>query len=631
MQRANFLGLNGFVWWLGVVENRLDPLKLGRCQVRIFGWHTDNKSDIPTKDLPWAQPMLPTNGESTTSTLKDGQYVVGFFTDGESAQVPIIMGALPGIPDKGPNPSRGFSDQRTTDELKEYPKEPDAIFYTSDGTGVAVNEKEAAQNWPFKLNEPTSSRLYRHEKVDDTNVGMRRKTLDKQVPTAGPEGLYWDEPYPAYNTTPPFNKVTETESGHVFEMDDTPGSERIHMMHRVGTFFEMYPSGTKVEKVTKNNYQIIMGDDMIHVMGRVNITVDSDVNILARGDINIIGGNDLSARIAGNIDITAGENINFRAKNLSMQIDDSIQIQTTTFNESSSNKNLTASNYKETVGESFYRWNGDKHMWTGADTFSRHASGTDHSCPSDPSRDSGEDCSNITSATNSSVPGIPEAPFRSEYNNPVVEEEEIPVPNLKVVSLDSITPEQGEALKSTPEYGASETTNPAERAPATPVTIGDGECIPISNLAVSQNCINLIKEKEGFRAQAYVDPGTKGQPITIGYGVTAQSLGRPIKLGDTVSQQQAEEDLKLVVDNFAVQVKKLLTIDCVTQGQFDALVSFAYNVGAGNLKKSTLLKLTNAGDRIAAGDAFLDWTKAAGKVLPGLVTRRQKERELYLS
>lgn len=96
--RNNFIGLNGFIWWVGVVENRAgDELGIGRCQVRIFGWHTDDTSALPTKDLPWATPMLPINAPNTFSKPRMGDWIVGFFMDGESAQFPIMMGILPGI------------------------------------------------------------------------------------------------------------------------------------------------------------------------------------------------------------------------------------------------------------------------------------------------------------------------------------------------------------------------------------------------------------------------------------------------------------------------------------------------------------------------------------------------------
>jgi hypothetical protein len=95
--RNNFLGSDKFIWWVGEVEARNDPLGLGRCRVRIFGWHTDNVSLLPVDELPWAHPLLPLNNAQTFSTPKQGDWVVGFFMDGESAQVPIMMGVLPGI------------------------------------------------------------------------------------------------------------------------------------------------------------------------------------------------------------------------------------------------------------------------------------------------------------------------------------------------------------------------------------------------------------------------------------------------------------------------------------------------------------------------------------------------------
>ena len=96
-ENNNILGMNGFIWWIGVIENRKDPMKLGRCQIRIFGWHTENKAQLPTKDLPWAQTLLPMNQSRTMNPPELGDWVVGFFLDGESAQFPIMMGVLPGF------------------------------------------------------------------------------------------------------------------------------------------------------------------------------------------------------------------------------------------------------------------------------------------------------------------------------------------------------------------------------------------------------------------------------------------------------------------------------------------------------------------------------------------------------
>ena len=97
MMSTNFAGKNGFIWWVGVIENRVDPLMIGRCQVRIFGWHNENPIILPTKDLPWAQAMVPINNSKHISPPSVGEWVLGFFMDGEQAQIPVMMGVLPGI------------------------------------------------------------------------------------------------------------------------------------------------------------------------------------------------------------------------------------------------------------------------------------------------------------------------------------------------------------------------------------------------------------------------------------------------------------------------------------------------------------------------------------------------------
>ena len=94
----NRLGHDNFVWWIGVVENNIDPLNLGRCKVRIFGSHTDNLQEIPTKDLPWATPIYPINHSRSFSTPLEGEYVFGFFMDGASSQSPAMLGIFPAIP-----------------------------------------------------------------------------------------------------------------------------------------------------------------------------------------------------------------------------------------------------------------------------------------------------------------------------------------------------------------------------------------------------------------------------------------------------------------------------------------------------------------------------------------------------
>jgi hypothetical protein len=106
---ANRIGHDNFVWWIGVIEDRKDPLNLGRCKIRIFGSHTENLQLIPTSSLPWAMPMYPVNDPRTFSAPMEGEYVFGFFTDGLSSQAPVYMGVFPGIPQSEPKPGVGFS------------------------------------------------------------------------------------------------------------------------------------------------------------------------------------------------------------------------------------------------------------------------------------------------------------------------------------------------------------------------------------------------------------------------------------------------------------------------------------------------------------------------------------------
>jgi DNA-binding helix-hairpin-helix protein with protein kinase domain len=96
----NFIGQDGFVWWIGIVEDIDDPLTLGRCKVRCFGYHPAKKDGlVPTEDLPWALAIHPVNTPNLYGTPKAGDWVFGFFLDAVSAQEPAILGYLPAIPE----------------------------------------------------------------------------------------------------------------------------------------------------------------------------------------------------------------------------------------------------------------------------------------------------------------------------------------------------------------------------------------------------------------------------------------------------------------------------------------------------------------------------------------------------
>lgn len=257
------LGTNRF-YWQGVVEDRMDPLKLGRVRVRILGIHTEKRSiddangeGIPTEALPWAYPENGINSASmngighSPNGVVEGTWVVGYSRDGRACQSLVYTGTIGGIPQNGPE-NIGFNDPNM-----KYPKST-------------------------HLNEPDTNRLTRNEKIDETIVGAKNSSRDTGITTA--DGRSWSEPESPYAAEYPFNKVFESESGHVKEIDDTPGAERLHEYHKSGTYEEIHPSGAKVTKVVSDNYEIVIGDDFVHVTGFSNVNIDKALNVNVKGN-----------------------------------------------------------------------------------------------------------------------------------------------------------------------------------------------------------------------------------------------------------------------------------------------------------------------------------------------------------
>lgn len=143
---------------------------------------------------------------------------------------------------------------------------------------------------------------------------------------------------------------------------------------------------------------------------------------------------------------------------------------------------------------------------------------------------------------------------------------------------------------------------------------------------ISQSMIELIKGWEGFVGHAYKPVPTEKE-WTIGYG----HYGADVKPGMTVSRAEAEQLLRRDLEKFEQTLIRQCEKDGVSlrQQEFDALVSFAYNLGPANLFGSTLWKRVKAGDYAGATTEFHKWTKAGGKVLPGLVRRRAAEARVW--
>ena len=138
----------------------------------------------------------------------------------------------------------------------------------------------------------------------------------------------------------------------------------------------------------------------------------------------------------------------------------------------------------------------------------------------------------------------------------------------------------------------------------------------------SKDCIDMVKHFEGFKAVAYLCPANVW---TIGYGRT-----KNVKEGDITSMPQATRDLEEELIEFGEQVLSVVDVE-LSQNEFDALASWTYNLGVGNLQSSTLLKKLNSGDKNSVPEEMIRWNKAAGKVLAGLTRRREAEAKLWVN
>lgn len=344
----SFMGMDGFVWFVGVVEDRGDPQELGRVRVRCLGFHTEDLSKLPTADLPWAHIMHPVTDPSmqgmgsSPTFLVEGSWVIGFFRDAESKQQPIIIGSLPGSSELPPDPTKGFSDPRGPKSIQpDYASQKPAKTgpggtnqfgpYPVDGkevtrfSGHGIGEKTSDSGQKFvdndvsrlargQISEEHFALLRRRLWREKGNVIARRPYMRQTEPNAQKQQpKKWEEPLPKsikaegvtktreveteegddvydqkyqeyQSAVYPFNHVYESEAGHIFEIDDTPGGERLHREHSSGTFEEIHPKGDRVIKVIGDNYEIVAGKAFIHINGDCNVIIDGDKNEYIKGD-----------------------------------------------------------------------------------------------------------------------------------------------------------------------------------------------------------------------------------------------------------------------------------------------------------------------------------------------------------
>ena len=257
-----------FVWWKGKVEDLTDPLELGRVKVRILGYHTDDKSQIPTSDLPFAYPAMPINSRPSDSPIGPaiGTWVLGFFADGKNAQQPIMTHIV------------------------------DAGYKTADDPTPPEN----APSWGGKRDIPTGEvNVNRLARGEDGDTYISDHTPKTGIAVAGKMNKPYSEPLLTSGSYP-YNKVEESQSGHVFEVDDTPNNEKITRVHKDGTM-EVITGSHRLVKVKGDDYELIVDGKSKHLYaeGNVNVTADGDVNIKGKY-IRLEG---TQVRIKGNLGV----------------------------------------------------------------------------------------------------------------------------------------------------------------------------------------------------------------------------------------------------------------------------------------------------------------------------------------
>jgi len=350
-------------FWFGVVEDRKDPEKLGRCKVRIFGYHTKDIDVLPTEDLPWAIPITPITSASTSGVGTapvgpvEGTWVVGWFLDGEEKQQPAIFGTIAGKPEKN-------ADVKTiTTNLKARAGEvvlsssgavvvdssgnPISTGYATDtqnvGTdtniipAVGPHPKNPTQNPAGPLNDTKlanqegfvdPNKIYPkidYDGLPDTNKLAAENKTHKYFTTKiqnrksnieiASSSSTWEEPASAYNTVYPYNQVIETEAGHVVEFDNSPNAERIHIYHKKGTYIEIDVNGSMVRKVVGDNYEVCDRNGYVYVKGAYNVTVGGTTKILVEnnaeievnGDLNVTGHGSTLVQSATTVQVVADD------------------------------------------------------------------------------------------------------------------------------------------------------------------------------------------------------------------------------------------------------------------------------------------------------------------------------------
>lgn len=280
-------------WFTGVVEDIHDPSEMGRLKVRCFGYHTPNKIDLPTENLPWSHVMMPINnasmsgiGQSATGILQ-GSWVIGFFRDGEALQDPFIIGTLPSMATSLPAITNGFAD-------------PSGIYPRSDR--LAESDLSPASREVYSGEQPYIAKNDLRQEGVETAVPPKVTSVQPDKEDAYYNRSTWknheldDIIAPQY----PKNHVYESESGHIIEIDDTPKNERLSRFHRSGTYEEIVADGDRTLTIVGNGYEVVLKNKNILVKGDLNLTVEGNMRTLVKKDYILEVEGDKTEYVKGN-------------------------------------------------------------------------------------------------------------------------------------------------------------------------------------------------------------------------------------------------------------------------------------------------------------------------------------------
>ena len=302
-----FLGFSEFKHFVGVVEDRFDPAKLGRLRVRCLAIHTADKNKIATADLPWASVVLPTTSAGISglgqspSFIVEGAWVWGYFRDGNGLmQEMVIVGTLPGKPAELGNTDGGFYDPN--------------FRLDADGQPTTISV------YPKEMGEPDTNRLAVNNTAKEHSTLTSRKAARlENIPTADFDEVgssivasdtdNWSQPAITYNAVYPYNHVFESESGHIKEYDDSfiidkdgirTNHYRIYERHSSGTSYEIDTAGNRIDLNMASYFNITNKDNKHYIKGNSDVTIDGRHKVF----INKSGTAD------NNYDIQVGPNAN---------------------------------------------------------------------------------------------------------------------------------------------------------------------------------------------------------------------------------------------------------------------------------------------------------------------------------